>query len=383
MKRNKITYLLLALLAFSAVGCDDDHDLELDRIVPMVIESLPSENQILEELWVDGNKNPLLFTVKWSQPEFIVDGTATPAAPVSYTVEIDKWGVGFKSPAVITTTTSFENDVHVNDLNTVLVKELGAIPYEENKFEIRITAKYGEGEGKTFSSSNSPVLTVTPYPIADLGPLQGVYIIGDMNNWNSSNTNYRIFRANSKEDNRIYTYTGWLNGYFKLMLEEGLGDNKVYYPASDSELAFGEGLNNDNSFYVNGKYVTIDVDLDAMTYTMTDFDISTAKTYTAICFVGDFCAWGAEGADPEMTQTEDPHIWEMKNVAIDNPGYGVKFRDNHSWDNRWCPTANTDIPYGIGRLNPADDPNISITEVGNYYVKFNDLTGHYIVEYKK
>jgi hypothetical protein len=149
-------------------------------------------------------------------------------------------------------------------------------------------------------------------------------------------------------------------------------------------LAYGIHSEGEGAFYVEGKYVTITLDLDNMTWTMTDFNVSTYPTYEVIGFVGDFCSWGANGADPEMKQSSyDPHIWELDDVEVGNPGYGVKFRADHDWSNRWCPTVNTDVPYGVGRLNPSDDPNISIADSGKYYVKFNDLTGHYIVLLKK
>ena len=130
-----------------------------------------------------------------------------------------------------------------------------------------------------------------------------------------------------------------------------------------------------------------------MTWKLESYDVSTANVWPVVGFVGAFCNWGDGGSDPEMahvmtkgdgtSEIADEHNWKWEGT-LDTIEYGVKFRANHSWDNRWCPKVPTDNPYGVADFNPSSDPNIDISKqgTGDYQVWFNDLTGHYIVKRK-
>lgn len=375
MKKYSALYLLFALLL--AAGCSDDDKVTLYSIQQSVIETLPAETLDLGELTESGT-NPLLFTIRWSPTEFLTSHTSgpTPVAPLTYNVEIDRIGAGFASARTYAATSADSVDVFVDDMNTFLINELSAVASNEVQVEVRIVSKYGEGDRNTSYSSNVETVTLIPYDRTD--PMQPVYLVGDMNGWNTSNSDYMIFRANSDPGARIYTYTGRLNGYFKFIPESSLGTNNMYYTAGDGTLAYGES--DGGAFYVEDKYVTITLDLNEMTWTMMDYDTTDKKNYEQIWIAGVFNNWPQGGTDLGKLQkwAYDPHIWSAT-VTMDDVEYGVKFNAG-TWGEKWCPSVTSDVPYGVSEYNPAHDNNIDLKGVaGTYFVQLNDLTGHYIL----
>ncbi len=380
-------YLFLSVILVLLFGSCAERDKEpiLTKVNPSTLNSLPFESASLSQP-AEG-ASPLLCTVTWSATQFFLDGQeeSSSVGPISYTLELAKAGTDFSNPQSLAVTSSLHADILTKTINDLLTKTLNVQPGETFDAELRLTATYGEGLPKTVASSNLLKLTLTPYEEVVENQLKAVYICGDMNGWNNSNTDFIMFRDDSDPSNPVYTYTGRIaaNCYFKFCPEEALGSYKMYCDKGDGQMSYEE--NAGGAFYnATEGYKTITINAKDMTYTITDFDMTNAKTWNMVNFVGDFCGWGANNADPAMTPSSyDPHIWSLT-VNIDNPGYGVKFRVNHSWDNRWCPKVPSNIPYGVAEYNPtSQDNNISIQDSGEYSVKFNDLTGHYIVMLKK
>lgn len=375
MKTYKI--LLCCIIAlFGSFGCSNDDDSPaLTQVQSSALDELPFKDVILTE---PADDNPLLCTITWSETLMFLDGAQqpTPAGPVSYTLETDMAGAGFTTKQTLAVTDALAANIFVKDMNKLLIDNFGAVPGVPIDMEFRVISNYGENVTAYYVSENKLLLTITPYQSTD--KFQPVYIIGDLNGWNNTDTGYIMFRDDSDPSNLTYTYTGKFGGYFKFCPAESLGSYKMYCNAGDGKLSYED--RNDGSFYVEGTaYKTVTLNLADMTWTMEDYDISGAKNWDMINFIGQFCNWGENDSDPAMTQSEfDPHIWGLT-IDLNNIDYGVKFRADHNWDNRWCPPVSTAVPYGKTDYNPTShDNNISLTSTGRYYIRFNDITGHYV-----
>jgi hypothetical protein len=181
-----------------------------------------------------------------------------------------------------------------------------------------------------------------------------------------------MFRDNNLADN---TYTAKFRaGGFKFISNDNLGTWDDLYGQTSAGV-LGNKTGGDITDITADGYYTVTANIKNLTYTVTPYDASAANTYTAIGLIGDFNGWGG---DLELTQTDyDPHIWIADDVDL--PVGTFKFRANNDWGTNW---GAEEFPYGKGTSN---GPNIAISEeedAGTYFVKFNDLTGHYVF-YKK
>ncbi|WP_321334319.1 SusE domain-containing protein [uncultured Bacteroides sp.] len=386
MKTYRYFLNIIVCMLFLCACSEKDTEPVLTRVDSSSLNALPFQSIVLSQ--PAELSSPLLCTVTWTGTQFYFDDSTSPlpAGPVSYTLEIAKVNENFAAAQSLAVTNSLYADLLIKDINKLLIEKFEVQPGDTFDAEIRVVATYGEGLAKSVVSSNTVKLSITTYKEEQEVPvLKRIYICGNMNGWDNTNTDFMMFRDDSDPTNEVYTYTGRIEAgcYFKFCPEESLGTYKMYCDNGAGQVSYED--RGDGSFFneIEG-YKTITLNLKEMTCTITDYDMSQAKEWEMINFVGDFCGWGADDADPAMTQSAyDPHIWNLA-LNIDNPGYGVKFRVSHSWDNRWCPFVPTDIPYGKAEYNPtSQDNNISIQEAGDYYVKFNDLTGHYIVMLQK
>jgi hypothetical protein len=115
-------------------------------------------------------------------------------------------------------------------------------------------------------------------------------------------------------------------------------------------------------------YYEIKVDIAKMTYSIQPYDVSNATSYTSLQISG-----SAVSATVSLQQSHyDSHIWEVDNVVLS--AGDVKFTTDGA--KIW---GGETFPWGTGVVNGS---NINVLKAGNYFIKFNDLTGHYIF-YKK
>ncbi|MCU4163987.1 SusE domain-containing protein [Carboxylicivirga caseinilyticus] len=383
--KKQIIYLSLLLLSVTLFSCNDDENNPiLTHIEASQLNYLPSNMIVLET--VETGTNPLLFTITWTETFFYLDGSdkSMPAGPVSYQLQIDLEGNNFANAKTLASTMQLYTDVFVADLNTFLLNEFEVQPAEAVNYEMRVVATYGEGNtNNVVNSANTLPVTITTYiPPTDIEP---IYIIGDMQGWNNTSTEFMMYRNSSSSDDYTYTYTGFIAGntYFKLCAESNLGTwDKMYCAGAGGVLEFGDF----GAFFIETDgYYTITIDLGAMTWLIETYDASGATEWPVMNFVGAFSEWGATNEPNMVVSSYDPHQWSL-DITLDNIEYGVKFRANNSWDNRWCPKVTTDTPWGVAELNPTThDNNISLDEygLGTYNIRFNDLTGHYVVMFQE
>ena len=385
MKNNFLTIIILFAAILSS--CTDDNSPQLTNVVSGEFDALPVNEFVLTE---PTSGNPLIITLTWTKTCFYLDGKEQPVGKVEYLVEADIKGNDFANP--VTIAASDDNNplaanLFVNDINTILQKEFKAVG--EISLELRLRTNYGEKTAQNYLVSNT-VLSVKFTPFRPANELNPAYLVGDMNGWNLNGREFLMYRENNKPKNHVHTYTGKFgaNTQFKIRSESLMG-NFFFGKGEDNTLIIG---GEENFVIATEGYYTITIDDKAMTYEITPFNASTSAEYAVINFVGQFCNWGNGSNEPDMqnviVKTKggadiiDTHNWYLY-VNLSTVEYGVKFRANNSWTNRWCPVKASESPYGIAELNPPppSDPNIDLGEnTGAYEVRFNDLTGHYFVK---
>jgi hypothetical protein len=361
-----ITGLFGALLFLS---CRTDDQLTLDEIMPSKIDEVAVNKFILQEPAT--NTNPLLLTITWTQTQFMLSSSShsEPGGPVNYVIQMDKEGNNFANPAVLASTNGLSADLFVKDINTILLNKLNATPDQENVVEIRIMTNYGQN--KSVASTNILKLTITPYK--PLEEVQAVYLLGDMNGWNNTSTEYIMYRNSNDPDDKTYTYTGRIAGntYFKFIPQESLGTFKAYCRKDDTTMTYEE--KSDGSFYnPTERYVTININIETLTYTIENYTgNNTTVFYNTMGPIGGFCNWDNE---PLMTKSPyDGHQWSS--TVTFGVSTACKFRANHDWATNWGGGA-ADYPYGKGVF---DGPGANVSVTGTYKIYFNDLTGHYTI----
>lgn len=196
---------------------------------------------------------------------------------------------------------------------------------------------------------------------------------------------FMMYRNSNNPDDYVYTYTGRFEGdtKFKLAPKSELESNNFYYAGEGNEMLFGES--DDNYFEIETEgYYTLNINVQEMTWSIDSYDAADAALWTILNFVGEFSSWGAVNEPNMIVSSYDPHQWSL-DVELSTTLYGVKFRANNAWDDKWCPIDPAASPYGVAEYNPTDqDNNIDIESqgTGTYHVRFNDLTGHYYVTRK-
>jgi len=213
--------------------------------------------------------------------------------------------------------------------------------------------------------------------------IRPIYIIGDLNSWNNSDitTMLPLFKDNSTSDNAVFTYTGYLPaGNFKFLPEEALNSYKALCFKSEGNLEYVEEAGGTFNNATAG-YKTITINVNDMTYSVSDYNVTGTTEWQTIGVIGDFCGWANE---PKMTQysIDNKHIWtlELTLPALVEGTYSVKFRANEDWTSRWAAIDPESVPFGksVFLTGTEFDPNIVLHAGGNYHIVFNDLTGHYL-----
>lgn len=392
---NLIFTIIIAALLFSC--SKEDSSPVLTSVNASKLNPLPAESVKL--IASHATKNPLLCTFTWTETSFFFSNSEYRSAsgPITYTLEMDTVGDDFAHPFTVVSTEKLYSDVLLEDMIGILKDNYNAKQDKDVNAEFRIKATYGQSE--TIYSTNNVRLTMTitvdentPAPVY----VKTMYIIGNMNGWNNSNTDFMMFRDDSDYSTGKFTYTGRLaaDTYYKFISEANLGTWNVYYTSTGTDMILGQS---DGGAWYNAAegYYTIDIDVVKMTYSIKPFDVTTAAPYSAahpypktdhtfntIGVIGQFSNWADQNA---LTQSSyDPHIWILNETSLSTVQYGIKFRAEGSWDFRWCPKIATDVPYGVAAYDPTDqDNNIDVTPTGagKYQLILNDLTGHYVAKY--
>ena len=364
---NKIYRVLLLLLPVLAlVSCEREYS----EARGGVVLTAPELNPLASSSWSlerpGEGADPLAARVSWSKAKFSYEsGEYIHAEDIKYTLEIDLADNDFVSPVVLGETSELYFDVHRAALKAAIDQLLGEESAEEHNFNLRVRSESSHG----LSISNLLPVSIKSYLLVDPF-VSNVYLIGDMNGWDPSSTDYILFRNSNDYKDGEYTYTGYFpkETYFKMVSEENLGGyDKMYCAGENGELTFGDL----GAFYVEAGYHTITINTLEKTWKIESFDGASKPVFQTLGPIGGFSGWDNE---PLMTQSSfDPHQWRLEYEFTESTA--VKFRADHDWAKNWGGN-DLDFPYGHAVF---DGPGASLNEAGTYKVYFNDLTGHYVL----
>jgi len=298
------------------------------------------------------------------------------ATPAEYKVQIALAGTSFAAPTTIVTTNDSPFRIGVSEMNTAMAN-LGVKKAEATDIEMRLVAKPINENTEVIAGldtlySKALSLTVTPYfTFKEIKPLYIVGAILGNKAWDALNYSYLMFKDNSETSNTVFTYTtNFKADGYKLLVTLGAWNTAWGYDGTGKIVQMDNGGN----LTATAGYQTMTFNTANGTLTYAPYNVSAAPSYTSIGLIGDFNSWSG---DVVLTKTDyDPHIWVADDVAL--TAGGVKFRVDAAWDSKW---GGTEYPYGVG--DPASSAgNIPVDQDGTYFIKFNDLTGHYVF-YKK
>ncbi len=356
--------LLLLLPVFLLVACQRDYQEEQGGVVTTAAELNPLASSTWNLVRPQEEQDPLAARVSWSKAKFSFEnGDFIFTDDLKYTLEIDLGENDFSSPVILGETTELYFDVHTKALKEAIDQLAGAELTEMQNFNLRVKSSSSKGE----SLSNLMPVSITSYYLIDPF-VSNIYLIGDMNGWDPSNTDYILFRNSNEYTDGSYTYTGYFPqaSYFKMVSEENLGAfDKMYCAGENGELTFGDL----GAFYVEQGYHTITINTLDKTWNIEAFDGASKPVYSTLGPIGGFSGWDNE---PLMTKSDfDPHQWRLDYEFTESTA--VKFRADHDWAKNWG-GSDLEIPYGHALF---DGPGASLNELGSYRIYFNDLTGHY------
>lgn len=316
------------------------------------------------------NAKDTAFVITWGEADFGENISST------YTLQIDIAGNNFAEPQeIVAGNNVFKKYLTSDNLNSIMHK-LGQPIDVATDLEARVMAKpmvLGSSE-PTLSVLYSPAtvrMNVTSFAMAPLhliGSMFGQFFV-DPNVWDIANYRYVMFR-----DDPLATdeYTGYIRafsnvtwvGQFKFINDGDLNTYTMYGKKDANTLS----LSGDNFELSKDGYYTITASTSKLTYTIKEYDISTALEYTTMQLSGT-----AVPSTVTLEQTYyDPHIWIADDIALTSGE--LTFQSGSSvWG------AKT-FPFGKGTVGGEE---IKVAKAGKYYIKFNDLTGHYVFYQKK
>jgi len=351
-------------------ACSDDDDNP-----GAVVTTAPQITPLANDTWVLSQpaegEDPFLFRINWTKARFSYEsGGVAYVNEANYEIEADLFEGDFSNPYILETTSGLYADLYTLKLNDMMKTLLGKEDDQPYDVKLRVKASY-EGGQPTYSQAIS--LSVTPYIYREAPVLfdKFVYMIGDMNGWDTRNTDFIMFRNDNDANNGIFTYTGYFSeegSWLKFCAEEYMGSyDNMYCAGENGVLILGDA----GAFFIEG-FATVTIDIINMTWKIEAYDAAEAKSYEKIGPIGEFCNWDNE---PALTKSAfDGHQWH--GTVTFESSTTCKFRGNNNWPDNWGGTA-VDLPYGKGFV---DGPGATISDPGEYHIYFNDLTGHYVIK---
>ncbi|URC14092.1 SusE domain-containing protein [Flavobacterium sp. B183] len=359
---KNIYKILIAFIGVLAVSCNAD-DVENRQIVDAVATPEITAPATGKAFVLDVDKpSQEVAKFTWSK--------ATYSAPVvvSYTLLIDKKGGDFSKAVTLERTTNIaEVSVLAKDLNQAAI-DLGAQTEVASLFDVKIASSVSGGVPQV--SKTVITISVTPYTGKVDYKFTEWYLVGDatVSGWDNNKGNQILFR-NPKNPNE-YTFTGFFKaGAFKTI--STLGSWAPMYGGAGDVLVYrGKESDADPASFVIATqgYYTFKIDVQKLTYKLTPYDASAAKTYGTVGIIGDSTPGGWNTSTAMKKSTFNDHIWTLGVTALKDGG--LKFRADDKWDVSWGGTT----PFSGG----GSGENIPVAK-SKYVIYFNDLDGSYLM----
>lgn len=364
---NYIVCLLLTLFAVSS--CERDVAEQAANI--LATPTKMAVDKATPYVCLGVNAHDVAFTFSWTEADFGTNISRT------YILQFDIKGRNFSNPVeLIAGTNIAKKAVLSSELNSIM-HALGLPIETPTDLDVRVVAR------PMIVGTENPNI---PTAISDTKVIvngtsflrSGMHMIGSMfdeylNNdkffWSNTNYQYIMFRDHPLDISdicitRYLHFTGnGLRGEMAFIEDTKLGEWVTINKDGEGTLKYGGS----NIKIATEAYYTVKIDISKMTYSMETYDASNAKNYTIVKLTGT-----GVSSDVQLTQSHyDPHIWTADNVALTTNEVTFNL-DGSSW-------SGDIFPWGKATK---DGASVSISEAGTYFVKYSDLTGHYVF-YKK
>lgn len=329
MKNIFITMLAAMIVVMAA--CKKEEKVVISTIIVAPVISTPVTATTLVVTPAD---SAAMLSIQWSKANYGVN------AVLSYFVQIDSAGNGFKKSLILLSSKSDTLLLSNGAFNNRLLIGLGLAPNAVSTIDIRVGVSLS-GKDTVFSKPITMVITT----FKQLAPLQ-LYVPGSYQNWSPS-TAPKVYPVTT------FTYEGFVyisgNSYFKFTSDPDW--NHVNYGDAGNGNLTTNGLAGSMSIVAPG-YYKLNADIKNLTYS--------AINIRTFGIIGTATPQGWNGSTP-MTYNQSNGTWSVTVNLV--PG-ALKFRANDAWDINYGPA---DVNALTGLLIQTNDA-ITIPAAGSYTI---------------
>lgn len=333
---RKIEILLVSILSILIISsCDTKHNgpfLSATPGSPSITSPKDGASYVLQK----DKAQDTLFTMKWDPASYGYK------AAVDYSIELSKQGDNFSNPVKVGDANLPTFSISVGDMNTLLMG-LGYTPGQAATVQMRVNASITDSVGGQMSNPIS--MTFTPY-----SDYSYIYVPGDYqaasgytNDWSPADAPPLAMVGNKTYEGYVYMINSAGSCLFKFTNDQTWDLN---WGAGSTPGSLAE--NASNLVSPDTGYYKINVDLNAMTYTM-------LKTTWAV--IGDATP-GAWDTGTPMKYDPVNKVWT---VTMNLTAGNIKFRANGSWDLNYGDGGN-------GMLVENGNDNIPVATAGKYKI---------------
>jgi hypothetical protein len=326
MKKHIINMAAVLMGCLFTLACSDNDYEELDK---GITELALSVNQAADEL-NEQNHSAEAVTLSWTTGHNFKTGNR-----LSYVLELAEAGTDFANAytPVEFASQTYEWTATQEELNDILLNELGATPGEPMNIDVRVTAFL---EGYVDTQTSEATFTVTPYePVTTT-----LYLIGDATpaGWSADNAS-----PMTRTDNGKFTWEGQLTpGSLKFLTTQG-EFIPSYNKGEDGNPVLRKTFDDpDDQWQIEeASFYTIVVDLLAPSITITPSDGET-PAFDQLYFVGNCTSWNFVEMQRDAI---DPFLFRYGRYFEEGNGGEFKFgTSNGSWENMLKATQ-ANAPY--------------------------------------
>ncbi|HYW35062.1 MAG TPA: SusE domain-containing protein [Balneolaceae bacterium] len=342
---KKLTLLLIALLGtfvlFSCKVRDTTPVLATNPGSPSITAPKSGQSYTL----MKSNASDTVLSMQWTKPNY---GVST---AINYSVQMDT-SSAFSNPIELGSSHKTTFSMTEGELNSKLLSA-GMAGGVKTSIQVRVLASVSDSIQQQVSDPVS--ISVTPYSVCKYCP--DIYVPGSYQSASGYGSDWTpgdapaLATTTGLDQYEGYIYFKNPNSQFKITADQSWSTN------------WGAGSKNNtldpsggNLTMANAGYYKVNVDLNALTYSVT-------KTTWSV--IGD--AVKGWNTDVEMTFNPSKKTWT---VTTDLTQGGLKFRANDSWDINYGDNG------GDGTLESGGS-NINISQAGNYTITLNLSTHPY------
>ncbi len=337
----------------------------------------------------DFNAEETAFTATWQSAD-LGDNVAC-----AYSLQLDITGNNFASPVEISAGSNTKSKAVTSEQLSSALLRLGVPNNEAKDLDVRIVAKpfvlgsITPTEPVAISPAKATINAMTMAPPSPMHLIGRLYSSSSSTYFPWSTTNYRfvMFRDDPLGVDKFITQFDGTQASFKFVADAGIGRSASVdfwdYGFGKTADATGvlvinsNGAKNIEDIKTMGTgYYMVTADFNAMTYSIQAYDASSAATYTSITMDGTALA-----APVSMNVlykageaiVPDPHQWYADEVTLNVGTLTFESNTGTAW-------GGSTFAWGKGSTSLT---TINIPRAGKYFIRFCDLTGHYVFYWKK